>query len=58
MALAGCSPSVHDMGNQLYFNEKGIKVLFSLSTGFDQDTYFFFVPVTIRAAKSVKVQQE
>jgi hypothetical protein len=55
MALAGCCSSIADMGHQLYSDEKGAEVFFSLSAGFPQDTYFICMPVTCRTAQSFKI---
>jgi hypothetical protein len=34
MALAGCCPSIADLGDQLHTYEKGAAIFFNLSDGF------------------------
>jgi hypothetical protein len=58
MALARCCPFISHLGNQLYFNEKGIKVLFTLSAGFPENSYLLFVPSSGCASEHFKIQQE
>jgi hypothetical protein len=56
MALAGCCSFIPDMGHQLYPYEKRAAILFSLSAGFPQNTYFIFMPFACRTAQSSKIQ--
>jgi hypothetical protein len=56
LALAGSRSSIHDMGYQLYSDEKGAEVFFTLSAGFPQNTYFISMPLTSVAAQSSKNQ--
>jgi hypothetical protein len=56
MALAGCSSFIHNMGHQLYSDEKGAAVIFSVSAGFPQNIDCILMSVACGIAHYLKVQ--
>jgi hypothetical protein len=56
MALAGCCPSIADLGNQLYSHEKRATLFFNLSIGFTENPYFICMPAADCIAQSAKAK--